>query len=537
MSLSDRIVRTSLLVEEILNTINGCKLNIIPKDIPNLKLVLTEMKAKFESMTTERFLENINTQSTTAYLEYNNRYLADLLAQTKTWKGNLQDTQEEDLKIILSKINTLFEFLEVVPKVPEDDLFSLEKSHPRWETLQGITEIFHSDKEKRVNEKYRKFMGQVATGQAFVSKGYEEVPGAKRYLMIGLGSLYYFLSKKKALRKTNLLYAEPRIEVAIHVWNLLETKMLRKLMKVVIKSARFDQVIYIPRLVSEVLEPYEILKPQEKLSLTPIQGHVMARILNTINLPLTSSPKTVYSKVVIHIHGGGFISMSSASHQVYTNVWCNNLQVPIISIDYRLAPKHPYPAALDDVWQTWNWLMQCGETIGITPNQYVIVGDSAGGNLALALTYKIMTSGLPPPSGLVLAYPALNLDKDSFSPSLLFSLDDLLVPHTFLKLCLEAYLPEGTDIRNPMVSPIHIERRVLEKFPMTRIMIGTEDPLHDECFRFAEKLLECGGDVKIAQYAGAAHGGLNYSFKGGIRETRDMVAKAAEWMKEMLEIA
>ncbi|OMJ78935.1 hypothetical protein SteCoe_21156 [Stentor coeruleus] len=535
MIISDRIGETSLLVEEILNTINRCKLNHIPKDILNLKLVLTEMKAKFESMTTNRSLKSINTQCTAAYLDYNNRYLSDLLAQTKTWKGNLRETQEEDLKVILSKINTLFEFLEIVPLVPEDDLFSLEKSHPRWEALQGITETFHSDKAKRVNEKYKKFMGQIATGQAFVSKGYEEVPGIKRYLMIGLGSIYYLLKKKKALRKTNLLYAEPRIEVAIHVCNLLETKMIRKLMKVVIKSSRYDKIVYIPRLVSEVLKPYQIIKSQEKLSLTPVQDYVMARILNTINLDLSSPIKT-YNKIVIHIHGGGFISMSSASHQVYTNVWCNNLQIPIISIDYRLAPKNPYPAALDDVWQTWNWIIQYGETIGINPNQYVIVGDSAGGNLALALTYKIIISGLPPPNGLVLAYPALNLDKNSFSPSLLFSLDDLLIPYSFLKLCLEAYLPEGIDIKNPMISPINIEKEVLEKFPMTRIMIGTEDPLYDECFRFAEKLLNCGGDIKISQYAGAAHGGLNYSFKGGIRETRDMVAKASEWMKEMLEI-
>lgn len=211
--------------------------------------------------------------------------------------------------------------------------------------------------------------------------------------------------------------------------------------------------------------------------------------------------------------------------------------MPVVSVDYRMAPQNPYPAALDDVWQAWNWIINHGENqLGINPEQYVIVGDSAGGNLALALTYKILKAGLRPPCGLVLAYPAVNLDENAYSPSLLMALEDLLLPHTFLKLCLQSYLQNGEDIRDPTISPIQIEEEILRQLPPVRIMVGTEDPLHDECFRFAEKLLNCNIDTKIALFSGAAHGGLNFSFKGGIKETHDMVNKATEWMKEFLEI-
>lgn len=67
--------------------------------------------------------------------------------------------------------------------------------------------------------------------------------------------------------------------------------------------------------------------------------------------------KALHDAVIVHIHGGGFVAMSSRSHQGYTRKWANALGVPIFSIDYSLAPQHPYPAALDDVWQAYLWII------------------------------------------------------------------------------------------------------------------------------------------------------------------------------------
>lgn len=538
MSLKEEIVSTLSLIDQVIQHISMIRFNIIPTEVPNLSLILIKIKAKFTSLLPDRVLDSINPTSTSLYLTSLNKYLTQLSGQVKSWKGKLKGSQEEDLLIITSKLETLTEFLEIVPYVSRDDLFALEKSHPRWQALLQITEIMHTDRTEAVKQKYYKFMCQVATGQAFVSRAFEEEEGIKRKFMMGIGSMYYTFRRSKALRRTHLLYARPRLEVAMHVWNLLETKMIRAMFSLVIKSISFNKVIYVPRLAAHVLDEYSLLTTAPDFSLTHVENSVMFRILSTTKpKPFTDKVLALQKKMIFHIHGGGFISMSSASHQVYTRIWSRDLQVPVISIDYRHAPNSPYPAALDDVWQAWNWVMNHGEShLGILPEQYVIAGDSAGGNLALALTYKIITSGLKPPAGLILAYPAVNLDQDAYSPSLLYSLEDLLVPHTFLKLCLQSYLQNNEDIKSPFISPIHIDEETLAKFPKARIMVGAEDPLHDECFRFAEKLMNCNVDTRILEYSGASHGGLNYSFKGGIKETLDMVNQATTWMREFLEL-
>jgi hormone-sensitive lipase len=517
---------------QIREEIKHRKINLIPVDLSYLQSILHSLSQKLDSL---QSIPNPNEKMAEIYLDHLLKYLESLHLEVQTWKGNLTDDQEGNLKILNSKLESLNDFLEFAPKVPLDDLFSLEEDDERWEKLKKVTEYFHRDKTEKVKKKYKNFMTQIASGQAFVSKGYEEAPGVKRLLMIGLGSMYYTFFKKKALRKTHLLYAQPRLEIAMHVWNLLETVMVKKLIKLVIKGIRFNQVFYLPRTVSGVLEEYHMIDNPQKSSLVYFNNSVKVRLLS--NNRVIGNGSDLIEKVIVHVHGGGFISMSTESHQVYTNVWAKELEVPVFSVDYRLAPDFPFPAGLDDVWQAFNWLLTRGKSeFNIDPKTYVLVGDSAGGNLVLALAYKILKSGLPGPSGLVLAYPALNLNKDSCSPSLLHALEDLLVPHTFLKLCLEAYLNGILDISNPLISPTFIEDEILEHFPQTRIMVGSEDPLHDECFRFCERLLENNVDSKLSVFCGASHGGLSYSFKGGIRETREMVSLASSWMREMLKL-
>ncbi len=90
--------------------------------------------------------------------------------------------------------------------------------------------------------------------------------------------------------------------------------------------------------------------------------------------------------VIFHIHGGGFISMSSFIHQTYTRTWANNLQVPIVSVDYGKAPQHPYPEGLKDCIEAYLWMLYCMKQLyEFQPEKIVLVGDSAGGNLVASL--------------------------------------------------------------------------------------------------------------------------------------------------------
>lgn len=133
--------------------------------------------------------------------------------------------------------------------------------------------------------------------------------------------------------------------------------------------------------------------------------------------------------------------MSSFIHQAYTRVWANNLKVPIISVDYGKAPEYPFPAGLYDCFEAYMWTLYCYSQIyNADAHKIIVVGDSAGGNLACALTNLLISLQLRVPDGLVLVYPALNLNYKNYTPSLLTSLNDTILPHTFLKICLKAYL-------------------------------------------------------------------------------------------------
>jgi hormone-sensitive lipase len=92
------------------------------------------------------------------------------------------------------------------------------------------------------------------------------------------------------------------------------------------------------------------------------------------------------------------------------------------------------------------WVLNCFKQVyDIDPPRIIIVGDSAGGNLVAALTTLLIKLNLRKPDGICLVYPALNLNYHSYTPSLLTSLNDLILPHTFLKVCLKAYLKDGVD--------------------------------------------------------------------------------------------
>jgi len=106
-------------------------------------------------------------------------------------------------------------------------------------------------------------------------------------------------------------------------------------------------------------------------------------------------------------------------------MWANDLNIPIFSVDYRLAPDNKFPAALNDVWQTYFWLVNNAEShLNIKPEKIILIGDSAGGNLVCALTIMAIKKGFRVPDGLILCYPALSLSKVRFTPSLLLSVDD-----------------------------------------------------------------------------------------------------------------
>jgi len=263
----------------------------------------------------------------------------------------------------------------------------------------------------------------------------------------------------------------------------------------------------------------------------------MFNCFTTTDTGNSDHPDKYLDKIIIHIHGGGFVAMSSFSHQSYTRQWANTVRKPIFSIDYRLAPKDPYPAALDDCWQVYNWIIDNVQNeLGVKTTKVILVGDSAGGNLALAVALRAIKTGIRVPDGLLLAYPALNLHQRRFNPSIMLAIDDLIVPYSFLKLCLEAYIPEGAfPEKDPFLSPILASEELLSKLPKTRIMVGNKDPLHDEAWRLTDKMRKLGRDIRMVVYKDMPHGFLGYDTpNGGMKEARECIRDGAAILLELL---
>lgn len=217
--------------------------------------------------------------------------------------------------------------------------------------------------------------------------------------------------------------------------------------------------------------------------------------------------------IILHIHGGGFITLSPLSHENYTRKIVNKTSIPLISIDYRLSPEYSFPSALDDVYQTYTWLIENGENdLNLKINNIILLGDSAGGNLILSLTYILLIKGMRLPNMIILAYPAVKMNINPLSLSYLNSLYDPLLDYNLLSFCLRSYLGENSDDYNPFLSPLYMDSKILKYLPKLKIYGGTADPLRDDYVEFFHRCTEAFVDCELIEFKYFPHGFLNYDY-------------------------
>ena len=217
--------------------------------------------------------------------------------------------------------------------------------------------------------------------------------------------------------------------------------------------------------------------------------------------------------LILHIHGGGFITLSPLSHENYTRKIVNNTGIPLISIDYRLSPEYSFPSALDDIYQVYTWLIENGENdLNIKINNLILLGDSAGGNLILSLVYILLIKGLKLPNMIILAYPAVKMNIIPLSLSYLNSLYDPLLDYNLLSFCLKSYLGENNDEYNPFLSPLYMDNKIIKYLPKLKIYGGTGDPLRDDYIEFFHKCININIDCELVEFKYFPHGFLNYDY-------------------------
>lgn len=242
----------------------------------------------------------------------------------------------------------------------------------------------------------------------------------------------------------------------------------------------------------------------------------LIKLQSNVSTFLGIEEATPASALVIHFHGGGFVSQSSSSHGVYLREWCADVpDAVVLSIDYRLAPESRFPVALNECVYAYHWALKNAERLGTRAERVVFAGDSAGGNLAIAAALKAIDAGMRRPDGICVAYPALYV-KVAWSPSRLLSFFDPLLPLSIMELCLQSYLPlegsvDGEDAdENPYLSPVVASAEQLKSLPPVTMVCGSLDPLLDDAVLFAHRLRAVGRQDDVLRiFESMPHGFLN----------------------------
>jgi acetyl esterase/lipase len=195
---------------------------------------------------------------------------------------------------------------------------------------------------------------------------------------------------------------------------------------------------------------------------------------------------------VLYIHGGAFLAGSPVTHRALTWRLADALGVPVYAVDYRLAPEHRFPAALDDIVAAYRALLERGVS------KIWVGGDSAGGNLTLTLTLKLKALGLPLPAALVCLSPVTDLAGE-FESHRANAKSDAMFDARLLPLVAPIYCADAAD---PLVSPL---RGDVSGFPPTLIQCSAIELLRDDGVKMAEKLSNAGVTVELDVWPGVYH--------------------------------
>ena len=214
-------------------------------------------------------------------------------------------------------------------------------------------------------------------------------------------------------------------------------------------------------------------------------------------------------RTILYLHGGGYCVGSWQSHWGPITHLAVAANAQVYAPNYRLAPEHPYPAALQDALAAYRWLL----ATGLSPSRIALAGDSAGGGLALATAIAIRDSDLPAPLALALISPWVDLRGDTPSMTKNVRIDPMLRPG-WSRACSAMYL-DGRDPGDPGCSPLFASHQGL---PSILIQTGSDEIIFDDSIRLDASCREAGGDVTLQVFDGLWH---DFQTHAGILEEAD----------------
>ena len=301
--------------------------------------------------------------------------------------------------------------------------------------------------------------------------------GVFKYLRINKESDFDFLSLwKKVMRANNQFFNRKKEKEEL--FSLLSREEMRFLAMVLRYSFDFT---------AKINEKKYPIPEDVKIETTDAGG---------VPAEWQIAPDAVKDRVLLYIHGGGFVLGSPCSHRLFTVRLGQATKMRVLSIDYRLSPENPHPAASEDCVTAYNWLI----SIGIKPENIIIAGDSAGGNLTLVTLIKLRNNGIFLPAGGIALSPVTDLTAtdDCWFQN---AETDPILADIGIFWWLPAYLLEGAP-SDPYVSPLFAE---LDGLPPVLLQVSTCEILYSDSVRFVEKAKASGVNATLQEWDDMMH--------------------------------
>ena len=449
--------------------------------------------------------------------------------------------------------------------VDENDIFNKDINSEDWKNIAKITYEVICSGEKDIQKKFRS--NHIESEQAGIAllNSYNEnsfgVTNASTYLY----KIYVYRNYPKLLaidgKKALLMQNRDLTEVLM---SMVRWPIFKKIQESDFQSIKYRRKFYIKKEYPDIsLENIQnllklmgneyidvsnikqeiIYKTQEDIinnkeipqnelyNIKPAKNlkkyYVSMTLLHSSNLEFLAEKASIFNPfsyfqqppskpdyLMIFIHGGGFIGMSTHSHELFLRDWCNKLNMPIIGINYGLSPQHKYPYGLNDCYQGYRWIINhCQDVMGINPKKIILAGDSSGGTLVLSLLYLILAKNefekdnIRIPDLVLPLYPCCNTSIKSMGTSLLLSLKDFFLTDSFLLYVNQAYRDNYPNNDDPFLNPVMVKDCILKKLPKMVFQFGSCDPLRDDIVRLLAKISKIEGlNVKAYEFREYNHG-------------------------------
>ena len=507
------------------------------------------IKEQFESFSYSSDFDYGNLTFGAKFLDYFNGCLAS--CKQILGKGAASKYLKVKLKYKLFKLKIVLRLMIDAFKVSESDFRALADDHPRKLALRSIISAENFDRQTVKNDE-RKFFVLYDCALAAYELFFKCQKSNFSYMMIGFNFSYFLAWPKERKLQRRKIEMSSDLQSLITMWNTTETNLLKKIFSYIYPSILLNIFIFIPSAYLSITSPATCQNfpcPSSSVMFCRSQSKsnylVPIRVLSPIPIPTlteTEPPRPYPSftqevdAIIIEYHGGALMSQSTFSHQNYSIDWANTLGIPVFAVEYRLAPEFKFPVGLNDSWQAFRWIVENLEVaFGIRTKKVILTGDSAGGNIVVAICLKAIECGVRPPDAIFSSYPCVNWDFSRPSLGVLRSLDDDLLYYKIFREFSRYYVDDPKDMENYLVSPLlYASDEILQKFPQTKFWITSDDPLAHDTFEFVERLLRNGVNVEVIEFQGFSHGAMSFGNNLVIPSNRKCIDSSIEILKSLI---